>query len=76
MLELARQPAGVTAARGLPTMTDQDRFYYPYGAHANVWRLLLKVAALDINNLVLLDSISSRWDTVGADHCPREAVKQ
>jgi hypothetical protein len=37
--------------------------------------LLLKVAAVWFDRLVMLDLVGASWDTIGADHIVRDAVK-
>lgn len=57
-------------------MTDHNLFYYPYASFTNAQLPLLKVAALYFDKLVILDPVGASWDTIGADHHAREAVKQ
>ena len=57
-------------------MTSHNLFYYPYASFTNEQLPLLKVAALWFDKLVLLDPVGASWDTVGADHLARDAVRQ
>ena len=56
-------------------MTSHNLFYYPYASFTNAQLPLLKVAALWFDKLVLLDPVGASWDTVGADHVARDAVR-
>jgi hypothetical protein len=56
-------------------MTEHNLFYYPYASFTNVQLPLLKVAALYFDKLVLLDPVGASWDTIGADHVVRDAVR-
>jgi hypothetical protein len=56
-------------------MTDHNLFYYPYASFTNAQLPLLKVAALYFDKLVILDPVGASWDTVGADHLARDAVR-
>jgi hypothetical protein len=56
-------------------MTEHNLFYYPYASFTNAQLPLLKVAAVWFDKLVLLDPVGASWDTVGADHLARDAVK-
>jgi hypothetical protein len=56
-------------------MTDHNLFYYPYASFTNTQLPLLKVAALYFDKLVILDPVGASWDTVGADHVARDAVR-
>ncbi len=57
-------------------MADHNLFYYPYASFTNAQLPLLKVAALWFDRLVILDPVGASWDTVGADHPARDAVRQ
>jgi hypothetical protein len=57
------------------TMTEHTLFYYPYASFTNAQFPLLKVAALWFDRLVILDPVGASWDTVGADHVARDAVR-
>ena len=57
-------------------MTGHNLFYYPYAAFTNSQLPLLKVAAVWFDKLVILDPVGASWDTVGADHIARDAVRQ
>ncbi len=56
-------------------MNDHSIFYYLYASFTNAQLPVLKVAALYFDKLVLLDPVGASWDTIGADHYAREAVK-
>lgn len=56
-------------------MTEHNLFYYPYASFTNAQLPLLKVAALYFDKLVILDPVGASWDTVGADHIARDAVR-
>ena len=56
-------------------MTAHNLFYYPYASFANAQLPLLKVAALHFDKLVLLDPVGASWDTIGAEHIARDAVR-
>jgi hypothetical protein len=56
-------------------VTEHNLFYYPYASLTNAQLPLLKVAALYFDKLVVLDPVGASWDTVGADHFARLAVK-
>ena len=56
-------------------MTEHNLFYYPYASFTNAQLPLLKVAALYFDKLVLLDPLGASWDTIGADHVARDAVR-
>lgn len=56
-------------------MTEHNLFYYPYGSFTNAQLPLLKVAALYFDKLYILDPVGASWNTVGADHFARDAVK-
>jgi hypothetical protein len=56
-------------------MTGNKLFYYPYAALTNEQLPLLKVAALYFDRFVVLDPVEASWDTVGADHVARDAVR-
>ncbi len=55
-------------------MTEHNLFYYPYASFTNVQLPLLKVAALYFDKFCILDPVGASWDSVSADHHPREAV--
>jgi hypothetical protein len=57
-------------------MTEHNLFYYPYASFKDAQLPLLKVAALYFDKLVLLDPVGASWDTIGADHIARDAVRQ
>jgi hypothetical protein len=57
-------------------MTDHNLFYYPYASFTNAQLPLLKVAALWFDKLVILDPVGASWDSIGADHVARDAVRQ
>lgn len=57
-------------------MAEHTLFYYPYASFTNAQLPLLKVAALYFDKLVLLDPVGASWDTIGADHIARDAVRQ
>jgi hypothetical protein len=48
-------------------MTDHNFFYYPYACFTNARFPLLKVAALYVGKLVLLDPVSASRETSIAD---------
>jgi hypothetical protein len=56
-------------------MTEHNLFYYPYASFTNAPLLLLKVAALYFDKLVILDPVSASWNTIGAGHVARDAVR-
>jgi hypothetical protein len=56
-------------------MTEHNLFYYPYASFTNAQLPLLKVAALWFDKLVILDPVGASWDTIGADHDARDAVR-
>ena len=56
-------------------MSQHNLFYYPYASFTNTQLPLLKVAALYFDKLVLLDPVGASWNTVGADHFARDAVR-
>lgn len=56
-------------------MTEHNLFYYPYASFTNEQLPLLKVAALYFDKLIILDPVGASWDTVGADHVARDAVR-
>jgi hypothetical protein len=49
---------------------------HPYASFTNAQLPLLKVAALWFDKLVILDPLGASWDTIGADHIARDAVRQ
>jgi hypothetical protein len=57
-------------------MTEHNLFYYPYASFTNAQLPLLKAAALYFDKLLLLDPAGASWDTVGADHVARDAVRE
>lgn len=57
-------------------MTGHNLFYYPYASFTDAQLPLLKVAALYFDKLVVLDPVGASWDTIGADHITRDAVRQ
>ena len=57
-------------------MTSHNLFYYPYASFTDTQLPLLKVAALWFDKLVILDPIGASWDSIGADHIARDAVRQ
>jgi len=57
-------------------MEQHSIFYYPYASFTNAQLPLLKVAALWFDKLVILDPVGASWDTIGADHIARDAVRQ
>ncbi len=57
-------------------MTDHNLFYDPYASFTNAQLPLLKVAAVWFDKLVILDPVGASWDTIGADHIARDAVRQ
>ena len=57
------------------TMTEHNLFYYPYASFTNAQLPLLKVAALYFDKLTILDPVGASWDTIGADHVARDAVR-
>jgi hypothetical protein len=57
-------------------MTEHNLFYYPYASFTNAQQPLLKVAALWFDKLVILDPVAASWDTIGADHIARDAMRQ
>ena len=57
-------------------MTGHNLFYYPYASFTDAQLPLLKVAALWFDKLVILDPVGASWDTIGADHIARDAVRQ
>ena len=57
-------------------MSEHTLFYYPYASFTNAQLPLLKVAALWFDKLVILDPVGASWDTIGADHSARDAVRQ
>jgi hypothetical protein len=56
-------------------MTQHKLFYYPYASFTNAQLPLLKVATLYFDKLVILDPVGASWDTIGADHAARDAVR-
>lgn len=56
-------------------MTDHNLFYFPYASFTNAQLPLLKLAALYFDKLVILDPVGASWDTIGADHVARDAVR-
>lgn len=56
-------------------MSSHTLFYYPYASFTNEQLPLLKVAALWFDKLVILDPVDASWDTIGADHVARDAVR-
>jgi hypothetical protein len=56
--------------------TEHSLYYYPYASFTNAQLPLLKVAALWFDKLVILDPVGASWDTIGADHGARDAVRQ
>lgn len=58
------------------SMNDHNLFYYPYAPFTNAHFPLLKVAALYFEKLVLLGPVGVTWDTIGAEHVARDAVRQ
>jgi hypothetical protein len=70
--------AGIPAKpyEGSQTMTEHNLFYYPYASFTNTQLPLLKVAALYFDKLTILDPVGASWDTIGADHVARDAVRQ
>ncbi|MCL6542208.1 MAG: hypothetical protein K6T87_16755 [Roseiflexus sp.] len=56
-------------------MTEHNLFYYPYASFTNAQLPLLEVAAVWFDRLVILDPFGASWDTIGADHVARDAVK-
>jgi hypothetical protein len=57
------------------SMTPDNLFYHPYASFTNAQLPLLKVAALWFNRPVILAPVGASWDTVGADHLARDAVR-
>jgi len=57
------------------TTTEHTLFYYPYASFTNAQLPLLKVAVVWFDKLVILDPVGASWDTIGADHIVRDAVK-
>src|SRR6266550_1057529 len=57
-------------------MTEHNLFYYPYASFTDAQFPLLKVAALWFDKLFILDPVGASWDTIGADHIARDAVRQ
>jgi hypothetical protein len=57
-------------------MSGHNLFYYPYASFTDRQLPLLKVAALWFDKLVILDPVGASWDTIGADHVARDAVRQ
>jgi hypothetical protein len=55
-------------------MNAHKLFYYPYASFTNEQLSLLKVAALYVDKLTILDPVGASWATVGADHGARDAV--
>lgn len=55
-------------------MTSHDLSYYPYATSTNVQLLLLKITALCLDTLVILDQVGASWDIIGADYIARDAV--
>lgn len=56
-------------------MTEHNLFYYPYASFTNAQLPLVKVTALYFDNLVILDPVGASWNTIGADHVTRDAVR-
>jgi hypothetical protein len=56
-------------------MNEHSLFYYPYASLTSKQLALMKVAALYFDKLYLLDPVGASWDTVGADHEARQAIK-
>lgn len=57
-------------------MSGHNLFYYPYASFTNAQLPLLKVTALWFDKLFILDPVGASWDTIGADHVARDAVRQ
>lgn len=57
-------------------MISYNLCYYPYASFTNAQLPLLKVAALWFDRLVILYPVAASWDTIGADHVARDAVRQ
>jgi hypothetical protein len=62
-------------SRAAAHINDHNLFYYPYASLTNAQLPLLKVAALYFDKLVILDPVGASWDTIGADHLARDAVR-
>jgi hypothetical protein len=56
-------------------VAEHTLFYYPYASLTSAQLPLLKVAALYFDKLVILDPVGASWNTIGADHFARDAVK-
>lgn len=57
-------------------MTEHNLFYYPYASFTNAQLPLLKVAAVCVGKLVMLDKVVASWATIAAvDEPTREARK-
>ncbi len=56
-------------------MTEHNLFYYPYASFTNAQLPLLKVVALRLDKLAILDPVGASWDTIGADYVARDAVR-
>ena len=57
-------------------MIEHNLFYNPYASFTNAQLPLLKMAALWFDKLVIRDPVGASWDTIGADHIARDAVRQ
>lgn len=56
-------------------MAEHKLFYFPYASLTNQQLPLLKVAALYFDKIVILEPTGASWDTIGADHVARDALK-
>jgi hypothetical protein len=56
-------------------VAEHTLFYYPYASLTNAQLPLLKVAVLYFDKLVILDPVGASWNSIGADHFARDAVK-
>jgi hypothetical protein len=56
-------------------LSDHNLFFYLYASFTNAQLPLMKVAVLWFDKLVILDPVGASWDTVGADHLARDAVR-
>src|SRR5438046_9443133 len=57
-------------------MTEHKLFYYPCASFTSSQPALLKVGALYVDKLIILDPVGARWATIGADEVARGAIKQ
>jgi hypothetical protein len=83
---MGEQREAWTFGEGEILVEDRERLegsmeYYPsnlfyYASFTNAQLPLLKVAALWFDKLVIRDPVGASWDTVGADHIARDAVRQ